>query len=188
MSVGAQKDVAEEVLDQLFSIDPFAIVAGGAPRDWYFNQPARDIDVFFHVAERTQITMIEHMLAHVGFAINRTNDGHHLPDIYKKNPKLRCVFNAKAQEVDVQLMCMSEPTFKCVLQEFPLSICKAWYKNGRCHYEKDFLRSVKHNVIVKTSEIYADEDAYIKKVCDKFSRFNYYSSWNECAIGLLDKG
>lgn len=34
MSVNKQKKLADKILDKLFLIDPYSIVAGGAPRDW----------------------------------------------------------------------------------------------------------------------------------------------------------
>lgn len=44
-SVADQKALTDEVLAKL----PFdAIVAGGAARDWYYGNPAQDIDVYFN--------------------------------------------------------------------------------------------------------------------------------------------
>ena len=45
--IDAQKDIATNVLDSLRqTVDPTALVAGGAVRNWYFKRPANDIDVF----------------------------------------------------------------------------------------------------------------------------------------------
>ena len=46
-TIEQQKLVADKVLNQLYLICPEAIVAGGAPRDWYLGKPANDIDVYF---------------------------------------------------------------------------------------------------------------------------------------------
>jgi hypothetical protein len=49
--IDKQKDVAHDVLAQALGCckgGGHAIIAGGAPRQWYFNKPARDVDIFVH--------------------------------------------------------------------------------------------------------------------------------------------
>lgn len=47
ITVQEQQDVANEVLVKLkHSVDNDAIIAGGAPRDWHFGKPARDVDIY----------------------------------------------------------------------------------------------------------------------------------------------
>ena len=41
-TIDTQKYIATELLHILECVDPCAILAGGAPRDWYFNKPANE--------------------------------------------------------------------------------------------------------------------------------------------------
>lgn len=182
-----QKWVADTILDKLFPIDPYSIVAGGAPRDWYLGNPATDIDVFFHVGGNTPISTISNMLSSVGISDTTHKDGHNIPDHYKMNPSLRCVFGTNIEGVDVQIMLMRSPTFESVLPQFPLSICHAWYKNGKIVAEKPFLRSIKHKAIYKTNTIYNNEHEYVKKILKKFPEYKYYADITKLAVTLLDE-
>lgn len=179
-----QIEVAEKILDAIFLIDAHAIVAGGAPRDWLLGKEAADIDVFLYATGTTYF--LEQKFIKAGFDITRTNEGNGLPEHYKLNPQLRAVFDCVYKGQNVQFLLMNEPTFYSVINHFPLSICKAWYKNGKIHMHKDFKRSVAHKVIVKTNTIYADENKYLQKVLAKFPDFKYYKSWESVAKTLLD--
>ena len=183
--IAHQRSVADFVLEKLFTIDPFSIVAGGAPRDWYFYKEAADIDVFFYVSRNTQLYVIQAMLEAAGFIIKERKDGHSLPEIYKMNPKLRSVFNLEIEGVPVQLMLMTEPTHS-VIDTFPLSICKAWYKRGAIRTERDFVRTLKHKVIFKTNDLYANGHVYLKKILDKFPEYKYCESVVKFAEHIID--
>jgi hypothetical protein len=181
-----QQKVADLVLKQLFTIDPFSIVAGGAPRDWYLGKPATDIDAFFYDARNLTLPKMQSVLEAVGFKVESCQQGGNLPDWYNKNPDLKTVYNLNMSGVKVQIMRMSKPTFNCVLPNFPLSICHVWYKEGKIFTEKPFIRSVQHKVIYKTSGIYNNEHRYIKKILDKFPDYKYYNSSLELVEYILD--
>lgn len=182
-----QKYIADGILDKLFPIDPYCICAGGAPRDWYLGKVASDLDIFIHVNPNLTLTKIDQMLKAVGLEPESHKAAHNLPEWYKKNPDLRCVYNLKVQDVPVQIMVMLTPTFSSVLPNFPLSICKIWYKNYKIVADKQFKRSVAHNVIVKTSEIYNNADAYVKKIIDKFPNMKYHANWEWAAAEIMDR-
>lgn len=181
-----QKTIASEVLGIIEWIDPTAIIAGGAPRDWYFGNTATDIDVFFHFRNDLSTIRIEEILKSFGLNVCRTNDGNGLPDIYKKNPMLRCVYDLEYGGEQIQLLLMLEPTFYSVIKHFPLNICKVWYKHNTIETTQDFLRSVKHKAIVKVNSLYANGDKYVQKIKAKFPDFKYYESYEKLALELLD--
>lgn len=184
--IGLQKQVADTALDMMYLIDPYCIVAGGAPRDWYFGKEAADIDLFFHCPQASTQATMEEMLLRAGFKVTSTKTGDDIPDWYKKNPYLKTVYETEAFGVKVQLLRMSKQTWDSVIDKFPLSICKAWYKNGKAHYEKDFLRSVEFEAIYKTNTIYNNEHQYIQKVLAKFPQYKYYENLESLAKELLD--
>lgn len=182
-----QKAIADKVLNMLECIDPYCIVAGGAPRDWYLNKEAKDIDVFIHVPKRGK-SVLKLMLESAGFKITTEKSGESLPENYKLNPHLITVFDIAGFSTPVQIIAMDVPTFNSVVNKFPLSICKAWYKKGDIHIHKQFLLSVKHKVIFNTGEkFYSDENRYITKILSKFSDYKHFTSESEAMRSLLYK-
>lgn len=179
-----QQKIADMVLERIEGFDPSCILAGGAPRDWYFNKEASDLDVFFHFRDGSTLRQIRFLLKkafpdlhfelRAGMNFNEDDDSE-----YKKNPHLRRVLQTEIGGIKVQLMEMRKPTWECVVEEFPLSICKIWYKNGKIRTTLEFENCVKHNIIVKTNEIYADGDKYLKKIVGKFPHMKYYPSYEE---------
>lgn len=185
--INLQKAIADEVLQIVECIDPTAIVAGGAPRDWYFGNSATDIDVFFHFRNDLSTVRTQEILKGLGLDVYRKKEGDGLPEAYKKNPMLRCVYDLEYSGEQVQLLLMLEPTFKSVINHFPLNICKVWYKHSTIETTQDFLRAVKHKALVKVSPLYANGDKYVEKIKTKFPDFKYYDSYEKLATDLLDK-
>ncbi len=185
-TIEKQKEAANRALDMMYLIDPYSIVAGGAVREWYFGKEASDIDLFFYCPQASTISCMHDMLVAAGFEITEIKLGGKIPEGYKKNPYLKAVYETSIDGVKVQLMRMSKPTWNSVIAKFPLSICKAWWKNDKAHYEKDFLRSVKFKAIYKTNDIYNNEHQYIQKILAKFPEMTYYDSFDEFAKTILD--
>ena len=192
MYVGQQKTIAQNVLSKIETIDPYCIIAGGAPRDWYFGNLASDIDIFINSSFCTLGAMTK-QLKSLGLVESEVvfNCEHKNP-LYAKNPNIHRIGEFEKDGVKFQLIYLKSygkidnPTFKCV-KEFPLSICKVWYKHGKIHPTKEFLGSVKFKSIIKTNELYADGDKYITKIVDKFPAFNYYSSYEEFLNSILQE-
>lgn len=191
--INHQKDVADKVLEQIFPIDPFAICAGGAPRDWFFGKPAADLDIFLYTTV-PQITIVHEMLEAVGIQTGEARIAEGLPEWYKLNPHLRCVFDTVVDDVPVQIMVMTEPTFKSVIPHFPFSICKVWYKHRNSYMntngvrlDRDFDSAEQHKIVVKTNTIYNDEHKYVQKIKAKFPEYRFFESWEEAKDFVFHK-
>lgn len=167
------KSVADGVLKTLEIIDPYCIIAGGMPRDIDNGKPVSDIDAFFYVAPHLTNTQVKAMLQKLQFKECEIKDGSNIPEVYKRNPLLMCVFNTVVDGVPVQIMRMSEPTFKSVVPTFPLSICQIWYKNGKISSTKTYKECKMRNVIVKTNHVYESKHPFIEKICNKYSDWTY---------------
>lgn len=168
-----QKVVADDVLQRLFPIDPFAIVAGGAPRDWSLGTPATDIDVYLHIRPGISKGFIQEMLESVGFRHKRiVSEEEQEATGYRTNPLLMTVFWCEDDMYGypVQIMVMKEPTFTSVLDYFPYHICRAWYKDGKVHGDHLFQASIRDKLVIrtKTEHIYGAEHRYKLKMLDKF--------------------
>lgn len=184
-NIEKQKQIADELLSKLEAIDPYLIVAGGAPRDWWFGKEATDIDVFLHVPEGRPHNYIKKQFNALGLSVESVKTGESLPDNYKMNPDLKCVFNISGYSTPVQVMVMRTPTFHSVLPKFALSICMAWYKDGKIRTDKHFNTSVKYNVIYRCNELYNNEHQYLQKIVDKFPEHKYYSSYQQFLESLV---
>jgi hypothetical protein len=180
--IDTQKRIANELLFKLEADDPFAIIAGGAPRDWFLGREATDLD--FYICIPTDITQsaFERQLFSLGIP-NATYSRMSLEDArYIVNPLVRWVLNFEREGVKCQLIVMKESTLTSVVGYFPLSICMTWYKNGII-YEVDerdvFGLTVRKKAIVKTGTEYSSDGWYIGKILAKFPDFTYYESMLE---------
>jgi hypothetical protein len=172
-----QQAVADTVLQRLLTIDPFAIVAGGAPRDWYLGREATDLDVYFHPNPNWNVMTVRNQLIAAGFELpNNTDLQENLMSVsqYLANQYLKAVYNPVNTAMKVQLMWMSEPTFKSVLPKFPLNLCLAWYKNRKVHTETLFELGVSEKVIIRTNSACLSNDPYISKIVDRFPDYKYF--------------
>ena len=165
--------VADYILDKIEIIDPNCIIAGGMPRDIDNEKPVSDIDLFFHVNPELTNEQVRKMITKLGFEIITEKTGENVPDNYKCNPALMSVTNIKVEGIDVQLMRMQEPTFDCVINHFPLSICQCYYKDGKIKTHNLYNKCKAKKVIVKTNSIYNSEHAFLQKILTKYSDWEY---------------
>ena len=174
-----QQAVADTVLQRLLTIDPFAIVAGGAPRDWYLGREATDLDVYFHPNPNWNVMTVRNQLIAAGFELpNNTDLQENLMSVsqYLANQYLKAVYNPINTAMKVQLMWMSEPTFESVLPQFTLNLSKAYYKNGKISTDSIFDFGVAEKAIIRTNAVYINNDRYIDKIKAKFPDYTYYES------------
>ena len=169
-TIDNQKEVALKVLRKLEMFDPTCILAGGAPRVWYFENIANDLDFYVHFRPDLQSFFRESQLERVGLKGFRQkgSDESDFPESYKRNPYLLCVYEGKVSGEKVQIMFMKEPTFHSVVNLFPFGICQAWWKGDKVETSNEFDLSVKHRVLKITNNLYSDADGYIEKIRNKF--------------------
>lgn len=62
-----QQETAREILHKLEITDPSCILAGGAPRDWWFDKVANDLDFYVYWGYNTTHTQDMIRLTRLGF-------------------------------------------------------------------------------------------------------------------------
>ena len=186
MNVEKQKRITDFVLGRIYPISQSAIVAGGAPRDWYFGRSANDIDIYFYRPDLETSLAVCSTFYRVGFTIRQIGAEFTNHPLYEKNAMIERVFDCEFSGLKFQFIQMNQKTFTSVVKNFPLNICMIWYKNGKINGTPDFFRAVRHNAIVKVNPLYANSDAYIKKICNRFPDYKYYENYEELAKSLLD--
>ncbi len=167
-----QQKVADDVLSRLSVHDPFCIVAGGAPRDWYMGKEATDLDVFFYSTVSQAGIMhrvLEKIFPEAVFEqVGVDSDGKEFDENYRHNPNLRRVFQAVIGGETVQFMQMMYTTYLTVVPLFPFSICKAWYVPGEIRTDPSFDFTVKTKIILAQGDLYSDKGRYVAKIREKF--------------------
>lgn len=177
---------ADDALKKIRPIDPNAIVAGGAPRDWFLGRTPSDIDLFVYCSkDRMGITTFGDLLGGLFTDVDEVKLIDPSDSQYKMNPYLSTVHDLRFVDKHLQIMRMDRPTYTSVVQEFPLSISKIWYKDGKIIPHHHFLEGGKYNAIFRTQEGYADTNRYIAKILNKFPEMNYFHSREKFLESLL---
>jgi hypothetical protein len=172
MDIKQQQAIADTILDKLYVIDPHCILAGGAPRDWYFGLPATDLDFYVYLADPCGIRHLYTKLYGLGLVSKEILETITLADYdYSNSDQIKWIISFMYEGQKVQIMIMYKPTFKSVLPHFSLSICHIWYKNKRIRTEGVFDRTVEEKVIRQTQEAFGQ--GYISKILAKFPDYEF---------------
>lgn len=164
-----QKKVADEVITKLRLIDRKAIVAGGAPRDWYFGNPAKDIDCYIYSRSNEQTV---ESLRILGFNIVSIKQIEEFNQEYTKCQYINQIVNVSYKGEDVQIMLWSIP-LKNLVNSFPCSISKASYTpEGGINLDDEFVLGLAYNEVYLNRN-YEDDNPYILKIKLKFPTWTF---------------
>lgn len=172
-TIAHQQKVALEILHKLECGDPYAILAGGAPRDWYFDKPANDLDFYVYLPEAT-CHFEELRWKRLGLDVTRLDYEQRHNNKYKMMPDLFRMYEGVLDGVPFQIMVMQKSTFNSVLPYFGTSICKVWWKGHGVRTTVDFLMSV-YGKKVYTQEGYLATDYHITKMLKYFPDYELTS-------------
>lgn len=177
-----QKELADMLINKLRAFDPYALLAGGAPRDWYFGNEASDLDIYvYQQGDYCTTRSVKSRLDSLGFTYSFL-EFKAFQEKYEKNENIRCVINIQGFDTPVQLIILKTPTWG-IVDTFPLSICKIWYSPERGIVPTtDFKLSVKTKSIFKTNTLYSDGDKYVDKIRKKFESYCYVGMNKEVLV------
>ena len=211
-----QQQQANRYIQQLQQIDPLAILAGGAPRDWWFNKPATDLDIFIHPGECGKKPKYwKERLESKGFKVKEVKTKYctkqdtssfafvnkfvgFVEQIFKPsnyhaelsmNPYLECVIDLEVEpgEIPVQVMIMNQSVHDCTYTKFPVSVSQIWYRDNKLNPTKDFMVTNKHGVMYVTGQDNSAGGKYTKKIREKFPEFEFLDSKEKVMYYLSDK-
>ena len=182
-----QQNVAREILHKLECADPHAILAGGAPRNWYFGKPANDLDFYVYLPETT-CSFEELRWKRLGLNVTHVEYEHKRHNKYKNMPDLFRMYEGVLQGVPFQVMVMNKSTFDSVLPYFGTSICKVWWKGDDIRTTVEFLMSV-YQCKIYMQEGYLVTDYHIEKMSKYFPEYDLtcYSKFFPDKIKLAEK-
>lgn len=188
MNVTEQKSIAKTVLDKIKALDYRAIIAGGAARDWYFNNLANDIDIFYFHEEgkycldniRRETAILKALLGVssvdvVGFNSGKKEESDQHPEDdfnnYLKNPDIVNVFECVIDGVKFQFIQLRKQNVD--VHTFAYNMCQAWSNGVDIWTTKKFDIGVSKKLLVETGDLYANTDKFKKKMISKFPDYDY---------------
>ena len=169
-----QQDVVKELTTWFWALAP--ICAGGAPRDWYHGNYAKDLDLFTSITSRPH-QIVSYIKSSIPEILHiEVKDGKDLPDHYKGNPDLLCVYDIFYRGEDIQLI-QIKSNKQDYINNFPCSLSKIWFDTEQ---EKiiptvEFEASVlNNNIILYKDKVYNGD--YFGKVVSKYPNYKYFYS------------
>ena len=188
MNIEQQKQTAKKVLSKIKALDSRAIIAGGAARDWYFNNLANDIDIFYFHEEgkycldniRRETAILKAFLGVssidvVGFNSRERKESDQYPEDdfnnYLKNPNIVNVFECVIEGVKFQFIQLKKQNVN--VSTFAYNMCQAWSDGERIKTTKLFDLGVKKELLIETGELYSNTEKFKQKMVDKFPSYDY---------------
>lgn len=187
MNIEQQKQVAKKVLRKIKALDSRAIIAGGAARDWYFNNLANDVDIFYFHEEgkycleniRRETTLLKALLGVSNIDVLGFNSG--LGEVeaepeddfnnYLKNPNIVNVFECVIDEVKFQFIQLKRQNVN--VSKFAYNMCQAWSDGESITTTNLFDLGVKKELLIETGNLYANTEKFKQKMIAKFPSYDY---------------
>ena len=187
-----QQAIVARIMERLELVDPHCILAGGAPRDWYFGNPCNDLDFYLYSTASNQSVLKDQMSKLFGGVEWNTLGGgdktlseediSNISDNYKMRV-LRTVLEAEIDVMKVQLIfVMSDGDQFKVVEEINVSICRIYWKYGKIIPHIDFIFTVKSGIAFGNREwlspICSKEEVpkHFWKMKDRFPQYRFYIS------------
>ncbi|QGH73855.1 hypothetical protein [Vibrio phage vB_VhaM_VH-8] len=161
-TIESQKEIAKEVLTKLQACDPHCILAGGAPRNWFFNKEANDLDFYIYLKPETTEAN-ELRLKSIGLDVKRMEFEELKDSSYKFMQHLFRVYEGSYRGENVQVMVMREPTFTSVVDDFGVSICEFWWNGGEVQATKQALTSILTKKLFYKND-YSAKETHVEKM------------------------
>ena len=161
-------DLTEKLLALLedYLVDP--LVAGGAPRDWFFNQASNDIDVFVKNDKESFKEIYQYLKTFPLLRNLKVKTTEELPEIYRSDNIYGVItfyFEFKTFQI-IGLM----PNSEDFISNFPCSISKISYKDFILKPRPEFISSVRaqHLTFYENAN-----ELYVNKIRSYFSNWRY---------------
>lgn len=165
--VKLQKDYAKFLLNKLSLLDPDVMVAGGAPRDWDDNKPAKDLDIYIQGIKGESTWSLAYRVNRILIELDiqmRRNEDPNYVDYTNKNG-VAAVYNLSNVAVPTQLIICDMYQHE-MINLFDCSLSMLWMSDsGFIHKKPEYTVSRKYKTyFLKTT---ADNE-YKERIRSKF--------------------
>lgn len=157
-----------------------AIVAGGAPRDWFRGMPAKDLDIYINVPQGTDTMELKEVLETGSEGVpptvhRRTANNPYIYDEFTSN-HIMDVFDYVSMGDLVQLV-VTDIDPVAVMKSFPINLSRAMYirtgdGTGVSVFEDCFMRGMNEKSIVAMNRNYHLD--YVTRIMEKFQDFTWH--------------
>lgn len=170
MNRHAERRLGEEVLERIKKIDPNAIIAGGAPRDWWMGNECSDIDIYLKAPELSSDALRQAAISLLGF--NRVRSMSAVDEDYEGITDLLAVFEFDYEGKTFNIMFMDEYCSFPYTGHFSCSICEIYYDGSQFHPSPKFMKTLLDKVIILADDV--DENTkHIRKIAGKFPGYTF---------------
>ena len=167
INITLQQAVADNILSKIRLVDPGAILAGGAPRDWYLGYTANDLDFYFCSTGMTA-GAVKKQLKAVGVENVESSSDFHTTELYSTMEGLVRIWNTEVSGTKVQLIQLDTPQNRWqVVDRMDVSVCKVWYLNGHINLHSDFKLTLASGVMF-LSDKYCWANKHGQKMLERF--------------------
>lgn len=169
MIIYEEKNLASEVLKKFKVIDPAAVIAGGAPRDWYMDNKCNDIDIYLRAPMHKTDYHRKLIFSQFGFdaeAINPKDEN------YKSINGLQAVYEFEYKGKIFNIMFMSDEIAPPFTQHFSCSICEIAYDGYSYIPSQRFKDSILRGEIV-LADGYEGTEKHIQKMMQRFPMYRF---------------
>ena len=165
-----QRVVAITLLNKLTIVDPEAMLAGGALRDWRHGKTATDLDFYLKAPNHKDKNQVEKLLQKLGcISIYKMEKGSE--DVYEGIPQISSVWQATFNDEAINFIFLSNDSCGNIIYKFSNSLCECFMRvDGVTQYSSDFEKTVATKV-VKLRDRYTDSHPHVKKVMNKYPEY-----------------
>ena len=178
MNVITQQSIASGLFQILSIIYPDIILAGGAPRDWWFDRPASDLDFYAHGVSLSTLPTI----ALAGNNLKLCTDVY--GDVAEEMGVDK-TYNFIYKNTPVQLMNVNKPVDPDkLINSMSTGLSKSWFDKDMRHH-----RSAEFNFCILTKQIVIKPNTYkphLDKIKGKFPGWTMISE-REALDQMLQK-
>lgn len=167
-----QKSVAKELLYKISLVDPSAILAGGAVRDWYLGNPAKDLDIYIRCPNHIKLSDKIDMLKKIGLS-NAKQLSKNSEENYASVSGLLSVFEGcySGVKVNIMFMDLTEIDGISLVENFDCSICECFMdKDNKYYYSSNFIKTIESKVIF-VDQRHAGNEPHIVKMANRFPEY-----------------
>lgn len=124
------------MLKKIQQIDKKAVIAGGAPRNWYYGKLANDIDIYV----TNQIVDFVVLMDSEGFTLHNVFKG-----VYEDSQFICGVVDCLSDTLNVQLIRAVQDFHPA--RNFDIGLCMIWHNGSETVVTNEFLRDFKNNTL-----------------------------------------
>lgn len=179
VTIEKQKEVTNEIYKKLCLVDPTCILVGGAPRDWYFGNAAKDLDFYYKAAN---ITILYKLFMEFKPVLKFLKNAAQV----KPMTGVESVLEFSHKLIKIQLTQISYQCPVSAVDDISVSLSKIYYTPSKGIVStSDFDLTVKSKIMF-LSEGHQWSSEYCAKIINRFKDKGYNIGTREQAVNSIN--